>query len=96
MSGLVGKHAEVFSDVARETGQILIVRPVNRSATGLIELGWATKNMGIKLKSANVGAIAGAIPVNQSLNKTGTALRQAEGLCALIMAGALQASSTPG
>lgn len=76
-SGLVPRHTSALADAARETNQILIFRPVNPHATELIEAGYHTKPMGIKMKSAEVGAIAGALPVNQSLNKTGTALKEA-------------------
>jgi hypothetical protein len=76
-SGMVSEHGGIFSDVARETNQILIVRPVNPDATRLIREGWATKPMAVKAKSASKGAIAGSIPVNQHLNKTGTALAEA-------------------
>jgi hypothetical protein len=77
-SGLVPHHAEIFADVARESREIVIVRPVNRDAAALIDLGWDTKNMGVKMKSADFKAIGGSIPVNQALNKNGTLLRQAE------------------
>jgi hypothetical protein len=76
-SGMVASHADAFADVARKRDEIFMVRDVNPDATRLIEGNAATKPMTIKSKSATEGVIAGAIPVEPALNKTGTQLRRA-------------------
>jgi len=75
-SGIHPDHFAGFSQAAQEFNQIIIVRPVNRRATARIGQGWSTKFMGIKSKSASHGPIAGALPVDQNLNKVGTKLKQ--------------------
>lgn len=76
-SGMVHAHGEAFAHVAKKRGEIYLVREVNPASTGLIARNFGTKPMAIKAKSASSGIIAGAIPVDQALNKTGDALERA-------------------
>ena len=74
-SGIVDSHALALLEVASRRNELLLMRPVNPHAGTLMEtLGAGTKNMGIKSKSASRGVIAGALPVDQSLNKVGSEL----------------------
>jgi len=77
-SGMLRAHGEAFSHVARKRGEILLVREVNPAAAALIARNAATKPMSVKAKSATRGIIAGTIPVDQTLNKTATALAEAK------------------
>jgi len=74
-SGIVDSHALALLEVARKRDEIYLMRPVNLHAGPLMEtLDAGTKGMGIKNKSASHGIIAGALPVDQSLNKLGSQL----------------------
>ncbi|WP_232107168.1 alpha/beta fold hydrolase [Gimesia alba] len=70
-SNIVPEQAASFSEVARDTGLIIVVRPVNQHATARIAEGAATKNMRIKGKSADWGPQKGFIPTQQRLSKLG-------------------------
>jgi len=76
-SGMVHAHGEAFSHVAKQRGEIYLVRDVNKASTELIARNFGTKPMSIKAKSATKGVIAGSIPVDQGLNKTASALEEA-------------------
>ena len=71
-SNVVPEHAEAFSKVARESGEIIMMRPVNPHATERIVSGAATKGMNIKGKSADWGPQRGMIPVDPIYSKMGT------------------------
>ena len=68
-SGVVPSHAEVYGKVADQNDAIIIVRPVNRDSTALIEGGAATKAMAVKGKSSNWGPQKGYIAVKQRFSK---------------------------
>jgi len=70
-SNIVGSHAEVLSDVAKNRNEVILVRPVNQHSTGLIADNFATKGMGIKGKSSDWGPHAGTIPVDPKYSKLG-------------------------
>lgn len=67
--GLVYAHAVKFREVARERGEIVLVRAVNPDATPLIEDHASTKPMAIKAKSADWGPQRGYLPVDQAYSK---------------------------
>ncbi|MCB1843992.1 MAG: hypothetical protein KDI09_13595, partial [Halioglobus sp.] len=71
-SNVVPEHAEAFSKVARQSGEIIMLRPVNPHATERIMSGAATKGMNIKGKSADWGPQRGMIPVDPVYSKMGT------------------------
>lgn len=72
-SNMVPSHAEAFSRIARERGEIVMIRPVNPHSTGKIAGDAATKGMNIKGKSTDWGAdeILGLIPVDSRYSKLG-------------------------
>ena len=76
-SGMVEEHMEAFLGVAKRSNEIYIVRPVNKKCKRWIEMGYSTKPMPVKAKSASHGPFAGLIPVDQNLNKLGSELKQA-------------------
>lgn len=69
ISNIVPSHAESLSYVADKEDIIIVMRPVNRYATRLIQLGNATKDMHVKGKSSNWGPQRGYIPVEQRFSK---------------------------
>ena len=77
-SGMVVAHGEAFSHVAKERGEVYLVRDVNKASTELIARNFGTKPMSIKAKSATKGVIAGSIPVDQGLNKIASQLEAAQ------------------
>jgi len=70
-SNIVPSHGEVFVDVAVKRNEVVMVRPVNQFSTRLISDNFATKNMGIKGKSADWGPQRGTIPVDPQYSKLG-------------------------
>ncbi|MEQ8231722.1 MAG: anthrax toxin-like adenylyl cyclase domain-containing protein [Gammaproteobacteria bacterium] len=70
-SNIVPSHGEVFVDVAVKRNEVVMVRPVNQFSTRLISDNFATKNMGIKGKSADWGPQRGTIPVDPRYSKLG-------------------------
>lgn len=66
---MVPSHANAFLDVARRRNEVIMVRPVNRLCTSLIEEGYATKGLHVKGKSSDWGPQAGMICVNQAFSK---------------------------
>ncbi|WP_222706119.1 CyaA/EF/ExoY family adenylyl cyclase toxin, partial [Morganella morganii] len=70
-SGIAGKHLTPLLAFAEQEKLVISFRPVERAATGLIDAGYPTKSFHIKGKSANLGPMAGFIPVKQHLSKLG-------------------------
>ncbi|GEM_PF-1381007 len=70
-SGIAEKHLTPLLAFAEKEKLVISFRPVERAATGLINAGYPTKNFHIKGKSANLGPMAGFIPVEQHLSKLG-------------------------
>jgi hypothetical protein len=70
-SHMVPKHLENLEELARDKDWILMYRSVNSDATELIARNYATKGMNVKGKSADWGAHAGFIPVEQKYSKLG-------------------------
>lgn len=70
-SGIAEKHLTPLLAFAEKEKLVVSFRPVERAATGLINAGYPTKNFHIKGKSANLGPMAGFIPVEQHLSKMG-------------------------
>ncbi|HEU4621728.1 MAG TPA: anthrax toxin-like adenylyl cyclase domain-containing protein [Burkholderiaceae bacterium] len=68
-SGIVASHIEALKLVAKQQKAILMFRPVNELATGLLENNAAAKGMNVKGKSSDWGPMAGYIPVDQGLSK---------------------------
>jgi len=68
-AGIVPSHAAAYAAVADKEKCVILVRPVNRDSTKLIEEGNATKAMAIKGKSSNWGPQKGFIPVEQRFSK---------------------------
>lgn len=75
---MVDEHLDAFMNVARKHDEIYLVRPVNKDCRRWIEMGYSTKPMSVKAKSATRGPFAGLIPVDQNLNKLGSKLKQAQ------------------
>ena len=76
--GLVDTHLPILAGVAQREKVAFGVRPVNRLATQLIRLGYPTKGLSIKGKSADWGPMAGLIPVSQRFSKLAGAPEQIE------------------
>lgn len=70
-SGIAEKHLTPLLTFAEKENLVVSFRPVERAATGLINAGYPTKSFHIKGKSANLGPMAGFIPVEQHLSKLG-------------------------
>ncbi|MBC4012222.1 adenylate cyclase [Morganella morganii] len=70
-SGIAEKHLTPLLAFAEKEKLVISFRPVEHAATGLINAGYPTKNFHIKGKSANLGPMAGFIPVEQHLSKLG-------------------------
>lgn len=70
-SGIAEKHLTPLLTFAEKEKLVISFRPVERAATGLINAGYPTKSFHIKGKSANLGPMAGFIPVEQHLSKLG-------------------------
>ena len=68
-SGVVQSHAYAYAKVADKNKVFVLVRPVNRDSTKLIENNMATKAMAVKGKSSNWGPQKGYIPYNQTYSK---------------------------
>lgn len=68
-AGVVPAHAHAYARVADEHRAVILVRPVNRDSTVLIEQDNATKAMAVKGKSSNWGPQKGFIPVEQRFSK---------------------------
>ena len=68
-SGLVLTHIEQMQVLADFHRVVIMMRPVNQHATGLIEQGCVPKGMPIKAKSSDWGPMAGYIPSDPSLSK---------------------------
>lgn len=68
-SGYVDSHAEAFSYVAQMRDELILARPVNHHATGLLEADHSTKDMLVKGKSSNWGPQKGRIPCEQRFSK---------------------------
>jgi len=73
-SNMVYEHVEAIEQLVRREAvkgdkSILIYRAVNGDATDLIKKGFFTKEMNVKGKSADWGAHAGFIPLDQNLSK---------------------------
>ena len=77
-SGVVNEHMDAMLAVARKHDEIYIVRPVNSKATHWIEMGYSTKPMPVKAKSASHGPFAGLIPADAKLNKIGSKIDEAK------------------
>ncbi|GAB5413682.1 MAG: hypothetical protein Cons2KO_12850 [Congregibacter sp.] len=77
-SAMVPEHAEAFVDIARERGEIIMVRPVNPDSTAKIAADAATKGMNIKGKSTDWGPdeVLGLIPVDAAYSKLGNPKRK--------------------
>lgn len=70
-SGITKKHFAPLLTFAEKEKLVISFRPLEHAATGLIDAGYPTKNIHIKGKSANLGPMAGFIPVEQHLSKIG-------------------------
>lgn len=68
-TGMLPKHIEQFSFVARKEKRYILVRNVEPHCTKWLDKGYATKPMNIKGKSAVDPPIAGLVPVDQRYNK---------------------------
>lgn len=70
-SAMVPEHAEAFVKIARERGEIIMVRPVNPDSTAKIANDAATKGMNIKGKSTDHGPkeVLGLIPADAQYSK---------------------------
>lgn len=76
-SAMVPEHAEAFVDIAKQRGEIIMVRPVNPDSTAKIAGDAATKGMNIKGKSTDWGPdeVLGLIPVDAAYSKLGNPKR---------------------
>lgn len=70
-SNIVRSHFEGFRELADNRNEIFVFRSVNPDATEAIARNFATKGMNVKGKSADWGAHAAFIPVDQNLSKLG-------------------------
>jgi len=78
-SGMASRHAEATSNVAQNRDEFILMGATNKAATAPNDLGYLSKDMHVKGKSASGGADGkptfydGMIPVNQGLSKAGLA-----------------------
>jgi hypothetical protein len=68
-SGIVKQHAHKIAEIAKSRNEFILIRPVNKDATQLIEENYGTKGLHIKPKSSNWGPQAGFICVDSNLSK---------------------------
>lgn len=68
-TGIVHKHLLPIQCLAKDLNCIISIRPVDKLATELIELGYPTKGLHIKGKSASWGPQAGFICEEQKFSK---------------------------
>ncbi|MBU2896702.1 CyaA/EF/ExoY family adenylyl cyclase toxin [Vibrio hepatarius] len=68
-SGIVPAHEKIIVNTAKLHDCIIMVRPVNRLSTTLIEEGYATKDLHVKGKSSDWGPQAGFICCDQYYSK---------------------------
>lgn len=68
-TGILPSHLAPLQKIAVATNSIIVIRPVESAATGLIAAGHPTKDFHIKGKSANWGPQAGLICTNQAFSK---------------------------
>lgn len=74
-SGLTSGHVDLIRRIAKEFDTIVAIRPVNNMATSLIASMAAVKGLDdTHLKSASTGPMAGFIPIDPRLGKSGQAL----------------------
>ncbi len=71
-SGIIQAHIRAIEKVARLKKCFIMVRPVNTHATELIRDGCAVKGLEISGKSSNWGPMAGYIPYDERLSKSGS------------------------
>lgn len=68
-SGIVPHHEPIIMHAARTYRSVIMVRPVNKLSTSLIEEGFATKDLHVKSKSSDWGIQAGFICCDQKYSK---------------------------
>jgi hypothetical protein len=80
-SNMVEEHLDAIEVLVKVPGEpkVLVFRFVEADATELIRMGYGTKGMNVKGKSANWGPHAGFIPVDQKFSKLGNPKKALDG-----------------